>query len=241
MTEPLDLSETAGGLKSALPFLGIAATFVAHAVSIRIHQSLGAPVYLHPLLFAILGVAGCLYLWEVPYHDYFRSAEPLHLLLGPVVVLLAVPLWRHMRDIREIGPKLIPALLIGALVGIASSAGLVWLFDGSPGLAATLAPKSVTTPIAISLSEGLGGVPAITALVVILTGLVGATTGYPILCALRIKDARVQGLAIGLSSHAIGTARAFQINATIGAYSGLGMILNALITVGLIGVFRLMI
>jgi hypothetical protein len=126
-------------------------------------------------------------------------------------------------------------LFIGAIVGIATSAGMAMFFGATDQLVSTLAPKSVTTPVAIKLSEGLGGVPAITALIVILTGLVGATIGWPLLKALGIRDVRAKGFAIGIAAHVIGTARVFQIDQQGGAFSSLGMILNALMTAALIG------
>ena len=236
-------AQTADGvavsLQSALPFLGIAATLLIHVVSIRVHGLLGSPTFLHPLLIAITFVAVCLAMSGVPYQTYFRSAEPLHLLLGPVVVILAVPLWRNLNSIRQLGLSTLPVLTIGALAGILTAAGFAWLLGAPNELVATMAAKSVTTPVAIGLSESLGGVAALTALVVILTGLFGATVSLPVLRSIGIRDVRALGLAMGISAHAIGTARAFQINQTLGAYASLGMILNALATTLIVAVIRL--
>lgn len=225
---------------SGTPFLGIAITFCIYSASARLHQALGGPVFLHPLLIAIFGIALALHAMSIPYDHYFESAKPLHLLLGPVVVLLAVPLWRQLGAIRALGPGLLLILFIGAVTGIASSAGVAMIFSAPGELVSTLAPKSVTTPVAIKLSESLGGVPAITALVVILTGLVGATIGWPLLNALGFSDRRAKGFAIGVASHVIGTARVFQIDEKAGAFSSLGMILNALMTAALLGLIRLL-
>jgi predicted murein hydrolase (TIGR00659 family) len=226
-------------LSGATPFLGIAITFGVYFASVKVHRALGAPLFLHPLLIAIAAVAVSLYVMRIPYDHYFRAAEPLHLLLGPVVVLLAVPLWRQLAAIRALGPGLLVILFIGATTGIATSAGVALLLAAPGDLVSTLAPKSVTTPVAIKLSESLGGVPAITALVVILTGLVGATFGWPLLHALGIVDRRAKGFAIGVAAHAIGTARVFQIDEKAGAFSSLGMILNAIMTAALMGLATL--
>lgn len=224
-------------LMTDAPVLAIAGTFVAYAAAARLHRAVGSPVWLHPLLLAIVAVASALYCLDISYDGYFQSAQPLHMLLGPVVVLLAVPLWRQLSAIRQIGSKIVPVLAIGALTGIVTSAGIAVLL-GAPGdLVSSITPKSVTTPVAINLSEGLGGLPAVTALVVILTGLVGASLGFPVLKLAGITDPRAQGFAVGVASHVIGTARAIQIDQVAGAFSSLGMILNALMTTALIGLF----
>jgi predicted murein hydrolase (TIGR00659 family) len=221
------------------PFLGITITLGAYVASTKLYRAMGSPIFVHPLLIAIAAIAVCLKLMSLPYEVYFESAEPLHLLLGPVVVLLAVPLWRQLNAIWDLGPKLVLVLVIGAVTGIVTSAGIALLFAAPAELVSTLAPKSVTTAVAINLSESLGGIPAITAVVVILTGLVGATFGWPVLHAVGIRDPRAKGFAIGVASHVIGTARVFQIDQKAGAFSSLGMILNALMTAALIGVARI--
>jgi len=227
------------GLNDSTPFFGIAVTVGAYVAAVRFHRALGSPILLHPLLIAIVGIALSLKLMGVPYERYFLSAEPLHLLLAPVVVLLAVPLWRQLGAIRDLGPGLVLVLLVGAVTGIATSAGVALLLAAPDQLVSTLAPKSVTTPVAISLSESLGGIPAITALVVVLTGLAGATFGWPLLKSCGLHDPRAKGFAMGVASHVIGTARVLQINPVAGAFSSLGMILNAVMTAGLIGLARI--
>lgn len=234
--EPADAFQMLSGLT---PFFGIALTFGVYIAANKLYTAAGAPVFLHPLLIAIAGIAVALLVSGIPYDAYFRSSEALHLMLGPVVVLLAVPLWRQLSAIRALGMRLFIILLIGAVTGIATSAGIAMLFEAPIELVASIAPKSVTTPVAIKLSESLGGVPAITAVVVILTGLVGATFGWPVLHAAGIRDPRAKGFAIGVASHVIGTARVFQIDQKAGAFSSLGMILNALMTASLIGLVRI--
>lgn len=237
---PIDLAPTLQAAAAVSPFLGVAATVLIHQGAVRLHARLGAPALLHPLLISIAAVALGLELLGLPYERYFESAEALHLLLGPVVVLLAVPLWRRLGEIRRLGPRLLPVLAVGAVSGIATSAGLALLLGAPDSLVATLAPKSVTTPVAIGLAETMGGVPAVTALVVILTGLAGATLGPPALRLIGVRDARARGLGLGVGAHAIGTARAFQTDETLGTYASLGMILNALATAGLFAAFSLL-
>ena len=226
-------------LNASTPFFGIALTFAVYHGATKLYHVVGSPVCLHPLLIAIATIAVLLEAVGVPYDRYYRSAEPLHWLLGPVVVLLAVPLWRQLATIRETGVGLPFVLLIGSIAGIATSVGLALFLSAPDVLISTLAPRSVTTPVAIGLSESLGGVPAITALVVILTGLLGATIGWPFLTAFGFRDPRAKGFAIGVAAHVIGTARVFQINSLAGAFASLGMILNTVMTVALFGVAQL--
>lgn len=217
------------------PFAGVALTLAIYAFATRLHKRIGEPVWLNPLLIAIVLLASLLAVTRTPYEAYFTSAEMLHILLGPVVVLLSVPLWRRLSEIRRLGPLLVPVLLIGGTTGILSSAGIAWALGFDAETIATLAPKSVTTPVAIGFSDALGGIASLTAVVVILTGLTGATLGLPLLRLFGICDPRAVGLAVGVGAHAIGTARVFQIDAVAGTYASVGMILNIFATAGLLG------
>ena len=119
---------------------------------------------------------------------------------------------------------------MGSLSASLSAIGIAWALGAGPVLLATVAPKSVTTPIAMGISEALGGLPSLTAVMVILTGVIGAMLGPPLLNLMRLRDWRARGLAIGVAAHGIGTARAMQVNEVAGAFSGLAMGLNALAT-----------
>jgi predicted murein hydrolase (TIGR00659 family) len=234
-TEPQSLFDVLNG---ATPFFGIGLTFAVYYAAVKLHEIIGAPVLLHPLVLTIAAIAFLLNTAGVPYDDYYRSVELLHWLLGPAVILLAVPLWRHLATIRKLGIGVLFVLLAGSLTGVATSVGIAFAFAAPDELTLSIAPRSVTTPVAIHLSESLGGVPAITALIVILTGLAGATIGWPLLQALGFRDPRAKGLAMGVAAHVIGTARVFQIDQLAGAFAGLGMILNALTTAVLIAIVR---
>jgi putative effector of murein hydrolase len=122
------------------------------------------------------------------------------------------------------------ALLVGSLTASATAVGTAWLFGASRDTLASLAPKSVTTPIAMGIAEEIGGLPSLTAVLVILTGIIGAVVATYTLDALRIRDWRARGFAVGLTAHGIGTARALQLNDAAGAFSSLAMGLNGLAT-----------
>ncbi|WP_255990138.1 LrgB family protein [Chitinolyticbacter albus] len=184
----------------------------------------------NPLLLTMAGLALALTLFQVPYADYFRGARPLHWLLGPATVALAVPLYLNLHHVRASLAPLTIALAVGGLTGIASALLLGQLFGLSAVSLISFAPKSVTTPIAMAISEHLGGLPALTANVVIVTGIFGAVIVAPMMRLLGVKDLMVQGFALGVAAHGLGTARAVQLSQTAGAFSGLAMGLNAVLT-----------
>jgi predicted murein hydrolase (TIGR00659 family) len=215
------------------PMFGIAATIVVYAVAAAVYRSLGAPPLLHPVLTATAALAIMLLATGMSYDAYFAQAFPLHAGLGVFVLLLAVPLYRQFDLIRVSGRIIAVALCAGSLTALATALALPAVLADAPSLMASLAPKSTTTPVAVGIAERLGGVPSLTALIVVTTGLFGAAFGPAILAAANVRDHRAIGLALGVASHAIGTARAFQISETAGAFASLGMILNALLTIAL--------
>jgi predicted murein hydrolase (TIGR00659 family) len=166
----------------------------------------------------------------VDYADYFAGAQYIGFLLGPATVALALPLHRQARHIRRSAVPILVSVVAGAVSAIVTSMLVTRALGGSDQLALTMAPKSATTPIAIALAEASGGLPALTAVLTVLTGVLGAVAAPRVLTLLGVTDARVRGFAIGMSSHGIGTSRAFHDSALAGAFSGLAMALNALAT-----------
>lgn len=218
----------------ATPLFGVAATVCAYAVAAAVHRALGGPALLHPVITATGAMALCLHVAGIDYQTYFRQAHPLHLALGVVVVLLAVPLWRQFHLIRAARWTLGVTLVVGSLTALATALAFPILTAAPDSLLATLAAKSTTTAVAVQVSERLGGVPALTALVVISSGIFGAAFGPPILRSAGVIDERAVGFAMGLASHVIGTARACQISDVAGAFASIGMILNAVLTILLV-------
>jgi predicted murein hydrolase (TIGR00659 family) len=218
---------------AAHPLAAITATLAAYLVGDAIWRAGGRAPILNPVLIAILILSAGLTLGGVPYTRYFEGAQFIHVMLGPATVALALPLWRAGAQIRRAAIPVFGALLIGSATALLSAAGLAWLFGASDAMMATVAPKSATTPVAMALSEKLGGEPGLTAVIVILTGVAGATLGTPFLNALRLKDFRARGFAMGLASHGIGAARALTVSQTAGAFASLAMALNALATAAL--------
>jgi predicted murein hydrolase (TIGR00659 family) len=164
------------------------------------------------------------------YEVYFDGAQFVHFLLGPATVALAIPLYLYSEKVKQVLLPLVVALSVGSITGVVSAVGIGRLLGASDMTLRSLAPKSVTTPIAMAVTEQTGGVPSLTAVFVILTGIVGALVGKELLDVLRIREASARGLAMGLASHGLGTARSFQMNEEAGAFSGLAMGLNGALT-----------
>lgn len=216
------------------PVLEIGATVFAFLAATHLHRRSGGRALLNPTLIAILVIAVGLKLAGISYHTYLRGAGFIHFLLGPAVVLLAVPLFRQTTLVRASGRLLAVALAIGLPAGVVSAVGIAWLLGASTETLLTLAPKSVTSGIAIGISEKIGGIPALTAVLVIMTGIVGAVLGPVVTKAVGVQDPRAVGLAMGIAAHGIGTARALQMSEVAGAFSGLGMGLNGVLTAVLV-------
>lgn len=212
------------------PLLWLTLTVSAYSVAFAIFRwSRGNPL-LNPVAIAVALIVTVLVLTGTDYQTYFGGAQFVHFLLGPATVALGMPLWRNLHVARRMLVPMAAGLVAGAATAILSAVVVAALFGASPATLASLAPKSVTTPIAMGISEKLGGLPSLTAALVILTGIIGAMTVTPLMNALRIEDWRVRGFAVGLAAHGIGTARAFQVNELAGTFAGIAMGLNGLVT-----------
>jgi predicted murein hydrolase (TIGR00659 family) len=225
---------------AASPLLSLTLTLLAYKTGLWLYSKSNQNPLANPVLIAVCGLVALLSLTGTDYHTYFEGAQFVHFLLGPATVALAIPLYRQVQLVRKSAVAISVAVICGSLTATLTAVGIGWLLGASEQTLLSLAPKSVTTPVAMGISEQLGGLPSLTAVAVILTGIVGAMAGSGLLKLMRIDDSRAGGLAIGVASHGIGTARALQINEVAGAFSGLAMGLNALATAVLIPVlFRL--
>jgi predicted murein hydrolase (TIGR00659 family) len=176
------------------------------------------------LLVAVLAVSG------TSYATYFDGAQFVHFLLGPATVLLAVPLYRNFSRVRRLLVPMLAALLAGSVTAVVSAVAVAAALGGSRETLLSLAPKSATTPIAMGIAEEIGGLASLTATLVIITGIIGAMIVTPLLNLLKVTDWAARGFAVGVASHGIGAARAFQVNQLAGTFAGIAMALNALLT-----------
>lgn len=211
------------------PWFGISLTVGIWIVARWARRRANTPL-LDPVMLTIVAIIGVLLLAKVPFEAYNRGGQVLAFLLGPSVVALAVPFYRRLEKIKRNLVPILISVLIGSITGIASAVGLALLLGGSNEIAISLAPKSVTTPIAIGISQEIGGLPSITAAAVILTGILGGMLGPELIRLIGVRSQFAMGLAIGTAAHGIGTARALREGELEGAMSGVGMMLNGLIT-----------
>ena len=215
---------------SATPLLWLTATLVAYQAGAWIFARSGRRPLLNPVLFAVAVLIAVLAATGTPYETYFDGAQFVHFLLGPATVALAVPMFDNRGTVRTALLPMVAALAAGSLTAIVSAVGVAWLFGAHSETLASIAPKSVTAPIAMALSEQIGGLPSLTAAFVIATGICGAVMATPLLNLLRLRDYRARGFAAGLAAHGLGTARAFQVNEMAGTFAGMALALNGLAT-----------
>jgi predicted murein hydrolase (TIGR00659 family) len=212
------------------PLLWLTATLAAFWVADRLSAATGRAPWANPVLGAVILLSAVLTATGTPYADYFAGAQFVHFMLGPAVVALAVPLWQARARVRAAALPIAAALIAGSVTGIATALAIAAAFGVPPEVLAALAPKSATAPVAIGIAERLGGAPTLAAVLALTTGMIGAVVATPLLNALRLTDWRARGFATGVAAHGLGTARAFQVNETAGAFAGLGMGLNAILT-----------
>lgn len=218
--------------RSPLPWLVL--TLLAYAGALALYRRSGAHPLLIPVLTAVAAIVAVLLATGTPYATYRQGVELLSFLVGPATVALAVPLFAQRGRIRQLWRPLGVALLVGCTVAIASALLLAWALGGTRETLMSLAPKSATMPIALPVAERMGGLPSLAAVAVAITGIAGAVLAAPLLRLLRVQDPAVRGFAIGLTAHAIGTARELQVHPTAGAFAALAMGLNGVATAVLV-------
>ncbi|PJF09554.1 LrgB family protein [Pseudorhodobacter sp. MZDSW-24AT] len=212
------------------PLLWLTATLCAYALGDACFRLAGRSPLVNPVLVAVAALAVLLHVTATPYATYFEGAQFVHFLLGPATVALALPLYDSLPRLRRALWPALAALVAGSFTAALSALAIAKALGVDGPVLASLAPKSATAPVAIGIAERMGGSPTLTAVLVILTGITGAVVATPLLNALRLRDWRARGFAVGLTSHGIGTARALQVHPTAGAFAALGMALNALAT-----------
>lgn len=185
---------------------------------------------LNPILITIVLLILYLIVTDIPYETYREGGDYIDFWLKPAVVALALPLYRQLRTIRKQLMPILLAELAGCIIGIVSVVITAELFGATRDVIVSLAPKAVTTPIAMEVAQTMNGIPPLTAAVVVVTGILGNLAGFKIVHLTRIKSPIAGGLSIGTASHAVGTAAAMERSQRWGAFSSLGLTLNGLLT-----------
>lgn len=214
---------------ASTPLFGLTATLATYVVAQAVFVRSGLSPWANPVLLSMVAIGLFLAATRTPYPTYFAGAQFVHVLLGPAVVALAWPLWLRRAEVRRRGVAIAVAAVAGGGAAALSAVGLARVLGLPMPLLLSLAPKSVTAPVAMGIAERLGGVPGLTAVFAVLTGVVGAVSARPLFNALGIDAWSVRGFALGTAAHGIGTARALQVHPDAGAYAGIALGLQVLL------------
>lgn len=213
--------------------MGIVLSIVAYRIGIACNRKMKTPIA-NPLLIAICIIIGVLQLGGIPLESYQKGGQIIGLFLAPATTVLAVSIYKQLKLLKKYWLPIIVGALVGSLTSIISISLLSQLFGLEAQISASLIPKSVTTPIAIEISSQLGGIPPITVAAVVITGIMGAVFSPLFIKVLKIKDPIAKGVAIGTSSHALGTTKAIELGEVEGAMSGIAIGVAGIITVLLV-------
>lgn len=229
---------------SATPLFGLTMTLVVYVLAQALYARLNQAAWANPVLWSVVCLASLLTLTGVDYPTYFSGAQFIHFLLGPAVVALAWPLWERRAALRLHWRALLAAAVVGGVAASGSALLLGWVFGLPQAVVLSLAPKSVTAPVAMGIADKIGGIPALAAVFAVVTGMVGALSGKALFDFFKIPtDAHgwmARGFSIGTAAHGIGAARALQVNADAGAFAGLALGLQVVLASLLIPlIFRL--
>lgn len=211
------------------PLFGIGITLAAYQIVIAAYEKTRW-IFLQPVLVSMLVVVGVLLSCGLSYAEYRKSTEIMNILLGPATVALAVPLYLNLRRIRQLFWPTFTTLVVGGVFATGICLLLGWWFGAEHMILMTLAPKSVTSPIAMLVAEQIGGVAALAAVFVLITGVIGAIFGPALLTGLGVRSPEARGMALGLTAHAVGTSVALQESEECGAFAALAMSLMGVAT-----------
>lgn len=212
------------------PYFGIALSVLAFGIGVKLNEKLKTPVC-NPLVIAIVLIVGVLLIFKIPYEDYNAGGKIINMFLAPATACLAVAIYTKIQILKQYWLPILVGGTAGSLASMGSVYGLCRLFGLDKSLTVSLLPKSVTTPIAVSISEPAGGVVPITVAAVIGTGILGGIFAPLLIKLFKVSDPVAAGLAIGASSHAVGTSKAIEIGEVEGAMSGLAIGICGIVTV----------
>ncbi|WP_297837343.1 LrgB family protein [Pseudomonas sp.] len=220
-----------GALDSVIhhPLFGIAITLGVYQLMLVVYEKTRW-IFLQPVLMSMLLVICILLSCGINYVEYRKSTEILSILLGPATVALAVPLYLNLRRIKQLFWPTFTTLIMGGVVATSLGVTLGWLFGAEHMILMTMLPKSVTSPIAMLVAEQIGGVAALAAVFVLITGVIGAIFGPGLLSILGVNNHAARGMALGLTAHAVGTSVALQESEECGAFAALAMSLMGVAT-----------
>lgn len=215
---------------STSPLIWLTLTVCTWIAAVELSVRLKRNPLVNPVMISIIVLSAVMSVFDIPYEKFFAGAQFVHFLLGPATVAIAVPLYLQWAEVKKVLAPIGVALAVGSVVAVLSVIALGWLVDLPRDVLISFLPKSATAGVAMAISASLGGNPSLTAVLVILTGITGALIVTPMMNRMGIRDYAARGFAVGLTSHGIGTARAYDVDPTAGLFAGIAMALNAIAT-----------
>ncbi len=212
------------------PLLGLCATLLAWQGACWLDGKVGHKAWSNPVILSIVALTALLLLTHTSYRSYFAGGRYIQFLLGPATVALAVPMYANLQTMKSNWLPILAGVTAGSLVASLSAMTIAQWLGAPREVVISMGPKSVTTPIAMAIAQNLGGQPSLAAVFVLLTGVIGTIVAMIVFAAARIVDWRARGLAAGTAAHGLATARMLSINQTAGAFGGLALGLNGLLT-----------
>ncbi|GAA1489313.1 LrgB family protein [Brachybacterium sacelli] len=212
-----------------LPVFGLALTLGAYLLALWLYQRCGRPGLLSPVLVTVILVAVVLQATGLPYDEYLEQVTVLTLLLGPATVALALPLLRNGRALASSAPAVATTLTVGGALSVTLTVGAMTLLGAGDDMLRAALPRSVTSPVGLSIAETLGASVPLAVVLTLISGVLGAVVGPALLSLARVRDERARGFAIGLTSHGIGTSRVLAESSVAGGWSSAAMVMNALV------------
>lgn len=215
---------------AAAPLLWVAATLLAYGLASGLYARTRHHPLAHPVAVSVAMLVALLTVTGTPYQLYFQHTQFIHCLLGPATVALAIPLYQHIGAIKDNWLALLAGAVLGGAASVATAMGIARMLGASEATVLSIAAKSVTMPIAMGITEKIGGLPSLTSAFVMLTGIFGATVAQLVLGRMRVDDDSSCGFALGVAAHGIGVSRAFQLSEKTGAFASLAMGLSGVLT-----------
>ncbi|WP_454288255.1 LrgB family protein [Rhizobium arsenicireducens] len=215
---------------SASPLIWLTLTVCTWIAASELSLRLNRNPLVNPVLTSTLFLSLVMTIADIPYAQFFAGAQFVHFLLGPATVAIAIPMFRQWKRVKQLLLPIAAALIVGSLAAVGSVVALAYAVRLPEDVMISFLPKSATAGVAMAISASLGGNPSLTAVLVLLTGITGALIVTPFMNLMRIRDYAARGFAVGLTSHGIGTARAYEVDETAGLFAGIAMALNAVAT-----------
>lgn len=212
------------------PFFGILLSIIAFNIGLKVQKKFRIQL-LNPLLLASILIISILTVAKIPYSNFKIGGDMIALLIGPATVSLAIPLYENIESLKKHWKVIALSIVSGTLAHAVCIGLFAFAFKLNPEMIATFVPKSVTTAIAVDISSSLGGISTLTLCIVVLTGIIGATLAPILIKAFKLTSPIAQGIALGVSSHAVGTSKAIELGPIQGTLSSLSLVLTGLLTV----------